>query len=230
MGEECKVNPEYNEERFRRRHAIRRMLVLAGLLLVILLIILGLITFIVWLVLRPIHSPSWEVDDVKVVTINVQSFTTRRRLTDINAAKNWGITTFLLNADIVVALRACNRNRHMEVIYERIDMRVAYATAVFGRVMVPGFTQAKSNVTYVGTELKAMSVPVSFVLANALQSDIQSGGLDFAVSVDVRARVKIGGYKSLGFGVKTTCSVSTTTPSSNHPGQVMTKTCHSHRS
>ncbi|KAG0629668.1 hypothetical protein M758_1G120900 [Ceratodon purpureus] len=230
MGEVYKVDPEYHEERQRRKHAIKRMVMAAVLLLVILLIVLGLITFIVWLVLRPIHSPSWEVDDVKVLTINIQSSASRRRLADVESTKNWGITTYLLNADIVVALRACNRNKHMEVIYDRVDIKVAYATAVFGRVMVPGFTQAKSNVTHVGTEVKAMSVPVSFVLANALQSDIQSGNLNFEVYVDVRARVKIGGYKSFGFGRKTMCEVCTTTPTSGRPGQVVTKKCHSHRS
>lgn len=227
MGDVYKVNPEYNEERYRRRHVLRRMLTLLGSFLVTLLIILGLITFIVWLVLRPIHSPAWEVEDVKVVTINIQSTATRRLLAD---TKNWGITTYLLNADIVVKLKSCNFNKHMEVIYERIDMRVAYATAVFGGVALPGFRQAKSNVSFVGTEVKAMSVPVSFLIADALKSDIQSGSLDFEVYVDVRARVRIGDYRSFEFGVRTTCEVSTTTPTSSRPGQVMTKMCHTHRS
>lgn len=227
MGEVYKVNPEYNEERCRREDATRRMLIVAGALVMFLLIVLGLTAFIVWLVLRPIHSPVWEVDDVKVVTINIQKYSTRRLLAE---TKNWGITTFLLNADIVVSLRACNRNRHMEIVYERIDMRVAYATAVFGGVMVPGFTQAKSNVTCVGAEVKAMSVPVSFLLANALQSDIQTGSLDFQILVNVRARVRIGGYKSFVFGRKTTCDVSTTTPSSGCPGQVVTRKCRTHGS
>lgn len=228
MGEEgeCKVNPEYAEKRHRRKHALRRLLILAGSLLLLSLLLLGLIAFIVWLVLHPIHRPSWEVDDMKVITLNIQSTTTRRRLQETaQHHRDWGITTFLLNADMVVSLQAANRNHHMEITYDRIDMRVAYATAVFGRAVFEPFTQGKKNCSTVGAEVKAMSVPVTFIIANALQGEIQRGSVELQVFVNVRARVRIGNYRSFGFGLKTVCDVSTTTPVDGRNGQLITKKC-----
>lgn len=226
MGGECQVNPIYDEKRHRRKHAVKRFLILAGTILVVALILLGLITFITWLVLRPVHSPSWVVEDVQVLTLNIQSSSHRRRLMEVVGAKQWGLTSYLLNADLVLTLRSNNRNKHMEIIYDRIEVRVAYATSVFSRASFLGFTQDKHNTTIVETEIKAMSVPVTYILANAIQGNIQSGRIDFEIHVDVRARVKIGDYKSFGFGRKTTCEVTTTTPTSGRVGQLITKKCH----
>lgn len=145
---------------------------------------------------------------------------------EVVGAKQWGLTSYLLNADLVLTLRSNNRNKHMEIIYDRIEVRVAYATSVFSRASFLGFTQDKHNTTIVETEIKAMSVPVTYILANAIQGNIQSGRIDFEIHVDVRARVKIGDYKSFGFGRKTTCEVTTTTPTSGRVGQLITKKCH----
>jgi len=78
----------------------------------------------------------------------------------------------------------------------------------------------------VGVEVKAMSVPVSFILANALQAEIQRGSVAVQAFVEVRARVRIGAYRSFGFGVKTVCDVSLTTPEKERAGELITKKCH----
>lgn len=230
-GGECKVDPSYASRRHEHHHALRRVLLLVTSVLIAILVLLALTTFIVWLVLRPIHSPSWDLDSLKVITLNIKSYSTKRRLLSTlpsptpDPTAHWGITTYLLNADIALALRANNPNHHMEITYDRIEVKVAYATAVIGHAMLEPFTQAKRNCTVLGAEVKAMSVPVGFVLGNALEGDVRSGCVGLQVWLEGRARVRIGSYRSFGFGVKTGCEVVVGVPQDGRVGEVVSKKC-----
>lgn len=202
-----------------RKHALKRCLGGIGALFLTALILLGLTALIIWLVLRPIHKPTWAVEDVQVITLNVQNQSGGRRLQTYN-------TSPLMNADLFFTLQATNPNKKMDVIYDRIDVSAAYATAAFGQTSIPPFTQGKANSTTVKTELKAMSVVVTPNLGSALQADINSDSIVFQIYVDARARMKIGEYKSFLYGVKTTCEVSVTGPKSGRPGTMITKKCY----
>lgn len=203
-----------------RKHALKRCLGGLGALLLTALILLGLAALIIWLVLRPIHKPTWAVEDVQVITLNVQNQSGgSRRLQTYN-------TSPLMNADLFFTLKATNPNKKMDVIYDKIDVSAAYATAAFGQTSIPPFTQGKANSTTVKTELKAMSVVVTPNLGSALQGDINSDSIIFQIYVDAKARMKIGSYKSFRYGVKATCQVSVTGPKSGRPGTMITKTCH----
>lgn len=209
-----------------KAHAIRRCFAILCFLLVIFVIMLGLAALITWLYLRPLHAPTWTVQNVQVPTLNLQFNRYGRRLSQ-TPNRNTVLLNPLLNADIVFTLQAYNPNKRMKIIYDEISVYTSYANTAFGQDQIPVFLQGYQNTTTFITELKAQSVPVTTNLGTSLQNDILSDIVPLKLNVDARWRAKIGDYKSLHFWVHSSCEITVTAPNnSQQAGQLLTRNCY----
>ncbi len=207
----------------RRRRILKACLASLCGLLVIFVLLLGLAALIVWLILRP-KSPSWSLRDVQVVTLNVQFYRSGRRLYS-TGPQDTLLLNPQLNADLYFTIEAENANKKIKLVYDTINVYSSYADYRFGHTNVPPFLQGYRNTTLLHPELKAQSVPVAVNLGYALQNDIRNNKVLLQIQVDVKARVKIGSYKSFSFWVHTSCDIAVTAPGNGLPGKLLSAKC-----
>ncbi|XP_024537169.1 NDR1/HIN1-like protein 10 [Selaginella moellendorffii] len=159
-------------------------------LVVIIVILLGITALVFWLVIRPVRSPSYNVQDVSpVFTIS----------TDSNPP--------LLDAIVSFTVRAENPNRRIGIYYDRVAIYLYYAGLQVGESSIDPFYQGHRDVRFLRSNLTTTDLPLTQELATSLRNDIAQNRVPLDVRVRVKARVKIGALKSPRVKVRSHCSV-----------------------
>ncbi|KAK7357532.1 hypothetical protein VNO80_16821 [Phaseolus coccineus] len=141
-----------------------------------LLLIVGLITFILWLSLRP-HRPRFHIHE-----FNMPGLT-----------QNSGF----INAVIAFAVSARNSNQNIGINYESMEGAVFYRDQKIGYMpLLFPFYQEPKNTTEVGGELSGASLTVSSERWSEFQSDRADGSVVFRLELTSVIRFKISSWES----------------------------------
>jgi hypothetical protein len=179
-------------------------------------VILGITALILWLVLRP-QAPHYSVQQIQFQKFSVDAD---------QHGSNQQQAMSVLNADIQLTIEANNPNKHIGILYDSITTSASYDGNEFGNVVIPPFYQGHHNITDVTSQLKIVNYPLTQTVASSLRTDIANNSVPFRVRTSVKARVKIGSYKSFAFWVHVTCNLSFRPPTSSNPnGAVINKSC-----
>ncbi|CAH9072645.1 unnamed protein product [Cuscuta europaea] len=163
-------------------HERRRLYrcVLIGLSCFIVLILL--IIFLTWLILRP-TKPSFILQDATVYGFNV----TGPGLMGPNA----------LTTAIQITVAARNPNERVGIFYDRLDVFATYrGQQVTLPTLLPESYQGHKDVTVWSPFLSGSSVPVAPYLAVELGQDQNAGTVLIHIRVDGRIRWKVGTFVS----------------------------------
>jgi hypothetical protein len=180
------------------------------------IVILGITALILWLVLRP-QAPHYSVQQIQFQKFSVDAD---------QQGSNQQQAMSVLNADIQLTIEANNPNKHIGILYDSITTSASYNGNEFGNAVIPPFYQGHHNITEVTSQLKIVNYPLTQTVASSLRTDIANNSVPFRVRTSVKARVKIGSYKSFAFWVHVTCNLSFSPPTSSNPnGAVINKSC-----
>ncbi|XP_043691529.1 NDR1/HIN1-like protein 10 [Telopea speciosissima] len=160
----------YDQQR-RRATFLRRLIIIA----IALVVIIGCITFITWLVLRP-RVPEFQLDSASVSSFNVSS-------SDLTA--NW---------DLAFTVR--NPNKKLIVFYDSFDGYVFYGRAQLAETSLPPFYQGKRNQTTVQAKFAAASTYVNDYVASSIAADRSQGAVSFNVRLVTWVRFKSGLWRT----------------------------------
>jgi len=167
--------------------------------------LLDLATLITWLVLRPIHSPTFSIDRLDIKTFNVTP---------------QGTT---LNADLVYTFVVTNPNKKLGFKYEGIDVETSYGREVFGRSSVAGFSQGHRNVTTLTTGFVVENAGVRN--ASVIAADSQRGNMGIHTRANAKVSVKVGAITSFPVKVHVDCDFMLKPPTATELGSLIMKTC-----
>ncbi|QCE08391.1 NDR1/HIN1-like protein 26 [Vigna unguiculata] len=152
-----------------------------------LLFIVGLITFILWLSLRP-HRPRFHIHQ-----FNMPGLT-----------QNYGFE----NAVITFNVTARNANQNIGVNYESMDAAVFYRDQKIGYTpLLFPFYQEPKNTTEVDGELSGASLTVSSERWSEFQSDRADGSVVFRLELTSVIRFKISSWESKRHTMHANCDV-----------------------
>ncbi|KAF6169313.1 hypothetical protein GIB67_013743 [Kingdonia uniflora] len=160
--------PYYNP---RRATFFRRIIIAA----IAVLVILGTITFIMWLVLRP-KLPEFRVDSASVTPFNAS-------LGQVTG--NWDI-----------GLSVKNPNKKMNVYYDRIEASVFYDDEFLSETALAPFWQAKRNATTIRARFSAVGVYVNERSLKRIADDRSKGLVDFNLRMLAWVRFKAGAWRT----------------------------------
>lgn len=204
------VSPDdYDSRENRRRDPCCRCAAWFCGLLVALILAIGIAVLVFFLVVHP-KAPKYNVMDVRL-----QSFS-------VSPASDG--STFVLNALTTYEVEARNPNRKIGIYYDTINIDVLSEGVVIGEGSIPPFYQGHRNTTVIIGDLRASNVPLESTVGNSLLNAQRSGRIPLYVAVDVRARIKIGSWRSPHFWVRVRCDVSVN-PDVASGSQVVSKKC-----
>lgn len=183
-------------------------------ILVAVVVILGITALVLWLVLRPIHAPTYSINDIQIKTFSVGSS---------NSTANNATTT--LSADLLYNITATNPNKHIGIKYDKINIATSYDGEVFAQNTVPSFYSGHQNVTTIVSEFNVTNFALSSTAGSALVTAVQSNSVPLHTRADAKVRVKIGSYTSFAVWVHVDCDVSIKPPSGSTSASVISKSC-----
>ncbi|XP_021892441.1 NDR1/HIN1-like protein 10 [Carica papaya] len=161
----------YNQRRPFMRTFLCRLIVA----FIVVICLMGLISFITWLVLRP-RLPEFRVDSASVPKLN----STRSELSG-----TW-----------VVSLLVKNPNSKLSVTYDRLQAYVFYGEEVqLGSTQLPPFSQGKGNESSVQFQLNVMSEYVGEDVVNSINKERNRGLVNFGVNVYALVRFRTGVWR-----------------------------------
>lgn len=164
----------------RRATFLRRLIAAA----IAALIIIGAISFIIWLVLRP-RLPKFSVSSASVTRFNLSS-------TQLTA--NW---------EIVFAVS--NPNKKMTVEYDTFRASVIYGNTGLAENTLSPFSQGKRNQTSFTARLAASSSYVEDSDARALSADRARGSIEFRVKLYSWVRFRTGAWRTRSHLMRVLC-------------------------
>ncbi|XP_042475176.1 NDR1/HIN1-like protein 10 [Macadamia integrifolia] len=174
--------PSSSYDNQRRRATFLRRLLIAALAVVV---IIGCITFITWLVLRP-RVPEFQLDSASVSSFNVSS-------SDLTA--NW---------DLNFTVR--NPNKKLTVFYSNFRGVIFYDRMQLAETSLPPFEQGKRNQTTVRAKFAASSTYVDDNLAKSLATDRSQGAVSFNVRLVTWVKFKTGWWRTRMHWMSVHCS------------------------
>ncbi|CAI9778314.1 unnamed protein product [Fraxinus pennsylvanica] len=182
-------NNPYNQQNYyqdansaRRATCLRRIFAF----IIGLIIILGTITFIVWLVLRP-QLPEFRVDSFSVSNLTVGnnslvSFTSEARLT------------------------ARNPNKKMKLDYDRIEAEVFYKSGSLADTTIPPFHQDTKNETSIKANFAAAGSYVDKRVVDGINWDrSKNGNVGFNLRVISRVKFEAKAWRTRKRFLKVFC-------------------------
>lgn len=174
-------------------------------------IVLGIAALIIWLMVRPIHTPTYDLHDVAISNLEYTSHT-------LDAAATYTIVSY-------------NGNRKIAIKYNSIGIDTSYRGQVFYHQVIPGFTHGhRSSVTIPGN-FTVSEFPLNSLNGPLLEADIAKQDVVMLIRVNVKARLKVGTLTTPTFSVHVNCEVGIRPPipaSGSTPAQpavVLRKTC-----
>ncbi|XP_010248447.1 PREDICTED: NDR1/HIN1-Like protein 3-like [Nelumbo nucifera] len=165
------TNPYYTPPYDQRRTTFFRRFIAA---IIAVFLIIGAITFIVWLVLHP-HVPEFRVDSVSVSSLNINNS---------QVTGNW---------DVGFTVR--NPNKKMSVHYDNMFSTLFYRRQSLSDTSLPPLSQGKKNETTVRARFAASSGYIGDA-ASALASDRSSGSVSFNVNIGAWVWFKAGAWRT----------------------------------
>ncbi|KAG6544391.1 hypothetical protein Mapa_014225 [Marchantia paleacea] len=178
--------------------------------LVALIFAVGIAVLVFFLVVHP-KAPKYNVKDVKLATFSV-------------SPSSSDPSKYVLNALTLYEVEARNPNQKIGIYYDAINIDVLSEGVSIGAGDIPSFYQGHKNTTVITGDLSASDVPLESTVGQALQSAQSVGRIPLYVTVDVRARIKIGAWKSPHFWVHVRCNVAVN-PDVANGSQVVSKQC-----
>lgn len=164
----------------RRSTFLRRAIAAA----IAVLIIIGAVSFILWLVLRP-RLPQFSVTSVSVTSFNLSSS---------SLTANW---------DVVLSVR--NPNKKMTVEYGSAEAAVTYDSKTLASTTLSPFSQGKRNQTTVSARLAAAGSYVGEGTASQLTADRARGSVVFRVKLFAWVRFRSGAWRTRSHFMRVWC-------------------------
>ncbi|PKA65376.1 Protein NDR1 [Apostasia shenzhenica] len=165
----------------RRRHR-RRVLWSISLFIVVVL----LVVFLVWLILRP-TKPSFYLQDARVLNLNLSQ-------------------PNFLSTTIQVTISSRNPNEHVGVFYDRLNIYAVYKSQqITPAVELPPFYQGHKDVDVWSPYLSGFFVPIAPYLCTNLLLDEAGGTIFLDVKIDGRVRWKVGDWTSDRYHIYVDC-------------------------
>ncbi|KAL9228618.1 hypothetical protein vseg_004174 [Gypsophila vaccaria] len=140
-------------------------------------IIIGVILFIVWLVLRP-RVPVFTVDSLTLASLNLTAPSSE------------------ISATWTVHLSVSNPNTKLHVYYDKIIARIFYKSSFITQNQLPPFDQPTKNLTAVTAQLVASSAYVAPDVVKDFNGDRGRGSVKFDVQMIALVRFKSGGWRA----------------------------------
>ncbi|KAG0578410.1 hypothetical protein M758_4G018500 [Ceratodon purpureus] len=168
---------------------------------------LGIAALIIWLVLRPIHMPTYDVRDVRITKF------------DYTASK--------LNAAATYTVVAYNGNGKIGIKYDNINIDTSYQGQVFDHTVINAFYHGhRENKTLpMSFTTPATGFALDATKGTLLQADIVAQRVPLLMRVDVPARLKIGAITTPRFNVHVNCDVVIKPATATTPVQVLSQSC-----
>eukprot|EP00246_Nothoceros_aenigmaticus_P002275 TRINITY_DN13100_c0_g1_i1.p1 TRINITY_DN13100_c0_g1~~TRINITY_DN13100_c0_g1_i1.p1 ORF type:complete len:242 (+),score=15.58 TRINITY_DN13100_c0_g1_i1:398-1123(+) len=173
--------------------------------LITVVVVLGVASLIVWLALRP-KLPEYAVQSVNVTSLSVDTSSSH------------------LNYDFLFKVEANNPNKKIGIFYDIIEIKLWYQKLQIGEKSVPGFYQGHQNITVLPVNLTS-SFPLDSSTSSNLTQDLSDNRLPLEVDIAVRARVKVGSWKSFHFWVHVNCDLIVAPPADPEGGRLVSKSC-----
>jgi hypothetical protein len=171
-------------------------------------IALGIAALIIWLVLRPIHTPTYDLSDV---TISTFSYTPTPNPT-LDAAANFTIVSY-------------NGNGKIGIKYNSIGVDTSYQGQVFSQQTIPGFYHGhRTNATITG-HFTTTGFSMDPAKGALLQTDIGNQNVPLLIRVNLKAQLKVGALTTPTFNVHVNCDVGIRPPTSTQPAAMLSKSC-----
>lgn len=177
-------------------------------MLITAVIALGIAALILWLVLRPIHTPTYDLSEVTISRF----LYTPTPSPKLDAAANYTIVSY-------------NGNGKIGIKYSSIGVDTSYQGVVFNHQTIPGFYHGhRKNVTISGN-FTATGFSMDSAKGALLQTDIQNQNVPLLIRVNVKARLKVGALTTPAFNVHVNCNVGIRPLTSTQPAAVLSKSC-----
>lgn len=173
-------------------------------------IALGIAALIIWLVLRPIRTPTYDLTDVTISKFLY--FPTANQTLDVTA--NYTIVTY-------------NGNGKIGIKYESIGVDTSYQGQVFNQQNIPGFYQGHRKTVTIPGNFTTTGFSMEPAKGALLQTDIANQNVPLLIRVNVKARLKVGALSTPTFNVHVNCDVriQPPTPTPSQPATVISKSC-----
>uniref|UniRef100_A0A1D1YY22 Uncharacterized protein At1g08160 n=1 Tax=Anthurium amnicola TaxID=1678845 RepID=A0A1D1YY22_9ARAE len=140
-------------------------------------LVVGLVTFILWLALRP-HLPAFAVSSASVSSFSVSA-------------------SQQLSADFNLSFAVRNPNRKVGISYDEVAAAVLYGPEAISKTSLPPFYQGKGNSTVVAASFAAAADYVDADAANGIAKERSSNGgvVVFHVRVTAWVRFRSGAWR-----------------------------------
>ncbi|KAG0589183.1 hypothetical protein KC19_1G002000 [Ceratodon purpureus] len=157
---------------------------------------LGIAALIIWLVLRPIHIPTYQLQDV---TFSQFLYTP---------------ASHTLDATYAYTIVADNPNGKIGIQYDYINIDSSYMGHVLTpSTSIPGFYHGHRNVTKIPVKFATTGFELNAVEGEALKEQMTTGSnVTLVMHVDVRAQLKIGVVRTPSYTVHVICDVNIKPP------------------
>lgn len=193
--------PYYNQQPYPYRASYSRTFIRTFITTMILVFfILGVSTFILWLVLRP------RVPEFRVVTLSVSNLST--------GSNSSSSLTGTWNVDISVN----NPNKKLSVVYDSARSFLYYKSGFISETRIPPFKQAKQNQTTIDASFSAVNTYVDRSVVNDINGDRARGIVTFNMLLEARAQFRSGGWRLRSRWVRVLCEDLAVGLSSNNSG------------
>ncbi|XP_024374458.1 NDR1/HIN1-like protein 1 [Physcomitrium patens] len=166
-------------------------------------IVLGITALIIWLVLRPVHMPRYNIQDVNVVRFAYNS------------------VPRTLDSEVRYVVNANNPNGKIGIRYETITIDTVYMTQNLNQHSIPGFYHGHRNVTLKPASFSTTGLPLDPGTGAILEGHIATGDVPLVMRVRVKFNLKIGAITTPTFTVKVNCNVHIKPPIGTTPASVL---------
>ncbi|KAJ7518181.1 hypothetical protein O6H91_21G058500 [Diphasiastrum complanatum] len=200
----------YTAPRRRRRNPICVCLGWIFAALITIVVILGIAALVIYLVLHP-KAPKYQLLDAHVSQLDVSG--------------NPTFSNPQMSYNIAFTLQAYNPNKKIGIYYDDIRVFLSYDSLEVGQASIAPFYQGHKNTTILETDLTRQNITLQQTTATSLQADLGRQSIPFQILVKVRARVKVGSWKSPHFKVRDTCSVTISPPSAAVAARLLSSSC-----
>jgi subtilase family serine protease len=168
---------------------------------------LGVAALVIWLVLRPIHTPIYNIRDV-----NVSKFAYSPSSHALDAAASYTVVAY-------------NGNAKIGIKYDSISIDTSYLGQVFDHAVIPGFYHGHRQNKTLPVSFTTTGFPLTATNGALLETNIQAQSVPLLMRVDVTARLKIGAITTASFKVHVNCDVVIKPPAATTPAQVLQQSC-----
>nr|XP_024391469.1 NDR1/HIN1-like protein 3 [Physcomitrium patens]PNR43333.1 hypothetical protein PHYPA_015713 [Physcomitrium patens] len=167
-------------------------------------IVLGITALILWLVLRPIHTPKYDVEDFRV------------------GAFVYNPTPRSLDSQVSFIIKADNPNGKIGIKYESVDIDTQYQSQFLGTTPVAaGYYHGHRNITRFPVTIATKGLILDPTTGATLQGHIATGDIPLLLHVRARFNLKIGAITTPSYTVKVNCDVNIKPPTATTSATVL---------